>query len=80
MMFRVVSATIRSAVHGDDTETVCFFTAEVEGEQAEWPFFRVIAVHGGPASDIPLMIRPFDALLAGVKAMGRQRRPRPEAG
>jgi hypothetical protein len=80
MMFRVVSATMRWP-----------FTAMTPRPSASsrprWRpsklngVLRVIAVHGGPASDTTLMIRPLDALVAGVNAIGRQPgTPRPEAG
>jgi hypothetical protein len=65
---RVVRVTADVAVHRDDGETVWFFTAEVEGERAD----GVLRVRGAPATDVTLMIRPLDALLAGVKAMGRE--------
>jgi hypothetical protein len=65
---RVVRVTADVTVHRDDAETVWFFTAEVEGERAE----GVLRVHGAPAADVTLMIRPLDALLAGVKAMVRE--------
>jgi SnoaL-like protein len=65
---RVVRVTADVAVHRDDAETVWFFTAEVEGERAD----GVLRVRGAPAADVTLMIRPLDALLAGVKAMGRE--------
>jgi hypothetical protein len=64
---RVVRVTATVAVHRDDAETVWFFTAEVEGERAD----GVLRVRGAPAADVTLMIRPLDAVLAGVKAMGR---------
>ena len=67
---RVFRVTANVALHGDDTETVWFFTAEVEGKQADG-VLRVIAVHDAPARGVTLMIRPLDTLLAGVKAMGR---------
>ncbi len=65
---RVVRVTATVAVHRDDAETVWFFTADVEGERAD----GVLRVRGAPAADVTLMIRPLDALLAGVKAMGRE--------
>jgi hypothetical protein len=65
---RVVRVTANVAVHRDDAETVWFFTAEIEGERAD----GVLRVRGAPAADVTLMIRPLDALLAGVKAMGRE--------
>ena len=76
---RVVERDDPVAVHGDDTETVCFFTAEAEGDQPNG-VLRVIAVHGAPAREITLMIRPLEALRAGVKAMERQLRTPARAG
>jgi ketosteroid isomerase-like protein len=67
---RVVRVTANVAVHRDDAETVWFFTADVEGERADG-VLRVVAERDAPAGEVTLMIRPLDALLAGVKAMGR---------
>jgi hypothetical protein len=65
---RVVRVTADVAVHRDDAETVWFFRAEVAGERAD----GVLRVRGAPAADVTLMMRPLDALLAGVKAMRRE--------
>lgn len=73
-LLRVLRVTATVASHGDDTETVCFFDAEVAGEKADG-VLRVVAAPGGRISDVTLMIRPLDALLKGVKAMERALRP-----
>lgn len=73
-LLRVLRVTATVAVHGDDTETFCFFRAEVAGEEADG-VLRVVAAPGGRAGDVTLMIRPLDALLKGVKAMERRLRP-----
>jgi SnoaL-like domain len=73
-LLRVLRVTANVAVHGDDTETVCFFRADVGGQQADG-VLRVVAVPGGRVGDVTLMIRPLDALLEGLKGMERALRP-----
>jgi hypothetical protein len=34
-LLRVLRVTSTVAMHGDDTENICFFRAEVEGKQAD---------------------------------------------
>ena len=72
-LLRVLRVTATVAVHGDDTQTICSFRAEVEGRQADG-VLRVVAMPGARASDVTLMLRPLGALLEGLKGMERELR------
>jgi len=67
---RVLADVAPVSVHHDDGETVAFFRATVEGRHADG-VLRVIAERDAPATELTLMVRPLDTLIAGVKAMGR---------
>ena len=56
------------SVMDEPGQTVAFVDATVEGRPAQ-AVIRVIADEDKPASDVTLMIRPLETLLAGVRAM-----------
>ena len=60
-------AEVVSVMEGPD-QTVAFLDATVEGRPAQ-AVVRVIADGDAPASEVTLMIRPLETLLAGVRAM-----------
>jgi hypothetical protein len=66
----VVTGVARVSLHARTGETVAFFAATVEGREVDG-VLRVVAAADAPATELTLMIRPLEALLAGVKAMQR---------
>lgn len=51
-----------------DGERASFFTATAEGRAID----GVVRVVGAPATDVTLLVRPLEALLPAVEAMGRE--------
>ena len=74
----VVTGGEAVSVVEESGHTVAFFTGTVEGLSAEG-VLRVVAQGDAPATELTLMIRPLESLLAGVKAMGRALAARSDA-
>ena len=64
------------SIHEDARETVVFFTATDDERPADG-VLRVVGEADEPATELTLMMRPLETLLAGVKAMGRALGARP---
>ena len=64
------------SVHSTEAETICFFTAAVAGRRGDGVLW-IVADRDEPVTELTLMIRPLETLIAGVKAMERVLRPNP---
>src|SRR3954453_2400347 len=65
---RVVSDGEGTSVLERDGERASFFTATAEGRGID----GVGRAVGAPATDVTLLVRPLEALLPAVEAMGRE--------
>jgi hypothetical protein len=67
-LVQVVSEVRLTRVIDGPEETVAFFVARGGGAHADG-VLRVLAAHDRPATELTLMLRPLEALLAGIEQM-----------